>query len=141
MLTLKRVDGIPHQEYAVRMERFGTLKRQEDESLLAPEDSPEAVNVVTDDGALSRAPGFGDACWTVAGNDAVLQPLPEPVTALFEFQAEDSEQAGYRNFYYASSQGGLFCFVYDIENELIRAARLYGAQAAANKQFTYFTQF
>lgn len=140
MLTLKRVDGVPHQEYAVRMERFGALKRQEDESLLAPEDSPEAVNVVTDDGALSRAPGFGDACWTVAGNDAVLHPLPEPVSALFEFQAHNSQQAGYRNFYYASAQGGLFRFIYDLENELIRASRVYGAEAA-NNEITYFTQF
>ena len=140
MLEIK---GLPQKEretYCYRLKAFKGPNMHDDEAVMDFSESPDAINVRIDGGRLKRIKGFGAATWLKNGEQVLLRQLPESVVRLFEFQASDPDDEGYKNFYFSGTEGNLYRFAYDSTLKKIGAVKV-ESESAETGIYTYFTQF
>ncbi len=141
MLALKKVNmPEPKTEYIIRMNGFKGLNLSCEDSLVALEESPDAVNVDCSQGSLMRSKGFGDACFEYNGEQKPVAPLPTQIVKLFELRESGKQNQGYKNFYFSGTDGYLYKFIYNDAEDCFQANSV-DCDVLRVGKFTYFTQY
>ena len=141
MLALKKVN-MPEakSEYMVRMDCFKGLNLSQDQGLVSIEESPNAINVDCSQGTLMRSKGIGEVLFEYNGTEKPVSLLPSSVVRFFEFRESGKQKTGYNNFYFSATDGNLYRFVYNANNDCFDAS-VVASDVTVGGKYTYFTQY